>query len=126
MDKISIHAPREGSDTSSTFLLWYAANFNPRSPRGERRGLGFPRPLLHIFQSTLSARGATLSIRLSLINTRISIHALREGSDNQTIKIKIITNLFQSTLSARGAAIMLMLLDAGFAFQSTLSARGAT
>ena len=34
---ISIHAPREGSDAEVSNLLNRAKNFNPRSPRGERR-----------------------------------------------------------------------------------------
>ena len=35
---ISIHAPREGSDLSETLSLLGIHHFNPRSPRGERRG----------------------------------------------------------------------------------------
>ena len=58
---ISIHAPREGSDVVLDVLIPPAADFNPRSPRGERQS-----PLLcstHTieFQSTLPARGATSS-----------------------------------------------------------------
>ena len=34
---ISIHAPREGSDRSRTRSSTASRNFNPRSPRGERR-----------------------------------------------------------------------------------------
>ena len=34
---ISIHAPREGSDLFFFARLTFARNFNPRSPRGERR-----------------------------------------------------------------------------------------
>ena len=35
--EISTHAPREGSDSGSTSAPPSATDFNPRSPRGERR-----------------------------------------------------------------------------------------
>ena len=35
--RISIHAPRGGSDISCKHTAWDAIDFNPRSPRGERR-----------------------------------------------------------------------------------------
>ena len=56
---ISIHAPREGSDTSCGTILPSTTDFYPRSPRGERRG------------------GVQVGGRVR----RISIHAPREGSD---------------------------------------------
>ena len=34
---ISIHAPREGSDRTLMLNYEVLSNFNPRSPRGERR-----------------------------------------------------------------------------------------
>ena len=34
---ISIHAPRTGSDSTTTSSRWKQRNFNPRSPHGERR-----------------------------------------------------------------------------------------
>ena len=58
---ISIHAPREGGDPSTTFkevLLWH---FNPRPPRGGR----------HHFEQVYSD------------NWWISIHAPREGGDSK-------------------------------------------
>ena len=36
-ENISIHAPREGSDALARFPLPVNRDFNPRSPRGERR-----------------------------------------------------------------------------------------
>ena len=36
-DIISIHAPREGSDKAIALRADVPKNFNPRSPRGERR-----------------------------------------------------------------------------------------
>ena len=79
-----------------------------------------------LFQSTLSARGATQTVfRLTqiplisihalregsdvgghfqaVIALHISIHALREGSDDRYLRGPLYNLLFQSTLSARGA-----------------------
>ena len=125
---ISIHAPREGSDlmavSSSASRVRFQStlpargatgpyghrrrdllHFNPRSPRGERRGsverrlpdrydfnprsprgerrvsapaFSVPRP----FQSTLPARGATDEVLPGDTFRVISIHAPREGSDD--------------------------------------------
>ena len=57
---ISIHAPREGSDLHRSWRFHHRGDFNPRSPRGERR-----RPL-----------------RRPQVRHQISIHAPREGSDH--------------------------------------------
>ena len=58
--KISIHAPREGSDITSRTLPSPVPNFYPRSPRGERLGPLMSSVLKCAFLSTLPARGATL------------------------------------------------------------------
>ena len=55
---ISIHAPREGSDSNQNFTLITA-----------------------IFQSTLPVRGATNDYTQIITRVVISIHAPREGSD---------------------------------------------
>ena len=82
---ISIHAPLAGSDKSVYIVNDISCNFNPRSPRGERRCLQrTPVCLFYfnprsprgerlvcrqayrrhiIFQSTLPSRGATSAIR---------------------------------------------------------------
>ena len=59
-DIISIHALREESDLFPSWYYGNISNFNPRSPRGER--LICFQVLLQstVFQSTLSARRATL------------------------------------------------------------------
>ena len=78
---ISIHAPREGSDSAVIRLAAPAEDFYPRSPRGER---------------------PTVS-QLELAHRSISIHAPREGSDmGIPTGIKGIS-VFLSTLPARGA-----------------------
>ena len=102
---ISIHAPRTGSDRSWQFHFWRLADFNPRSPHGERPS-GTPRTAdapanfnprsphgerhgeyamggkTKIFQSTLPARGATSRSTRPVTKSTISIHAPRTGSDS--------------------------------------------
>ncbi len=125
-NKISIHAPREGSDPASAPHPGRCNDFNPRSPRGERQG-----PLGHHRQH------------------QISIHAPREGSDPEQRRPPPRPSPFQSTLPARGATeeglkVVMACLnfnprsprgerlvkpgggEAETEFQSTLPARGAT
>ena len=81
--RISIHAPRTGSDAHTRFPVVRPTHFNPRSPHGERQrsagqvyGAGYFNPRSPhgerrysasvstsgiVFQSTLPARGATFS-----------------------------------------------------------------
>ena len=102
-----------------------------------------------LFQSTLPARGATLSTDNKRPDFAISIHAPRTGSDHSRLIMYIDSWLFQSTLPARGATrgtVRYNLLRRYFnprsphgerqnslcswqatqPFQSTLPARGAT
>ena len=104
--RISIHAPRMGSDDAapaapekpakfqSTLPAWGATrwkmrrcascwHFNPRSPHGERRG---------------SANAGKVAVL-------ISIHAPRMGSDGNSYTQVIRSGRFQSTLPAWGATI---------------------
>ena len=78
--KISIHAPRTGSDVDCSCAIASAPYFNPRSPHGERPPYNARRRGNFLFQSTLPARGAT------------------RGRDAPTRAV-----VFQSTLPARGA-----------------------
>ena len=122
---ISIHAPRTGSDDKKEQRRAGKADFNPRSPHGERQiKPGNPRrkedfnprsphgerhcttprlPPRGTFQSTLPARGAT--------------HM--PGKDEHD-------GQFQSTLPARGATLSIAVVVPAPLFQSTLPARGAT
>ena len=103
-NRISIHAPREGSDATRDCY----------TPCGAQ------------FQSTLPARGATRSRWRATVGTCISIHAPREGSDSACIRRVSQWLGFQSTLPARGATGHRAAVAAYVAFQSTLPARGAT
>ena len=79
--KISIHAPRTGSDRNQRTRERKTKDFNPRSPHGERRFILFHPRLPEPFQSTLPARGATFYSFPSASSRTISIHAPRTGSD---------------------------------------------
>ena len=84
-DVVSIHAPRGGSDLilnpSTPSLLC----FNPRPPRGERPDrLGTPE-FVAKFQSTPPAGGATRYRPSPSWRLRVSIHAPRGGSDQYAI-----------------------------------------
>ena len=59
--RISIHAPRAGSDGSGIAILRFPEDFNPRSPCGERQRQGKDiSDRTGEFQSTLPVRGATV------------------------------------------------------------------
>ena len=81
--RISIHAPRTGSDGGDDRPGRRELHFNPRSPHGERPAQSAFWSLSMIFQSTLPARGATLLQDADGNPGRISIHAPRTGSDCQ-------------------------------------------
>ena len=100
---ISIHAPREGSDAVIVYFLSFRSKFNPRSPRGERPDAPQRHNRTARFQSTLPARGATQNTLSFLNHARISIHAPREGSDLYRLQFAHGRLIFQSTLPARGA-----------------------
>ena len=101
---ISIHAPRTGSDITTSRsscgieifqstlpargatrrmdgLRLRDKHFNPRSPHGERLVALVLRRLRLAFQSTLPARGATRRQGVCHERDAISIHAPRTGSD---------------------------------------------
>ena len=81
-EDISIHAPREGGDTSAPYLSANCLNFNPRPPRGGRQAGVLQSGHIFEFQSTPPARGATtLGLFTGGHTVLISIHAPREGGD---------------------------------------------
>ena len=94
---ISIHAPRGGSDRTKPASLGPLEDFNPRSPRGERRlwsrASGDVTPK---YFNPRSPRGERRAIQLYLVaNLRISIHAPRGGSDqtSDTFLARIIISI---------------------------------
>ena len=78
---ISIHAPRTGSDGRNDCRQLYQADFNPRSPHGERPAdlcCGFIRHAISIHAPRTGSDGA---LSASSPSGEISIHAPRTGSD---------------------------------------------
>ena len=102
--RISIHAPRTGSDSDDKKVLQKHLDFNPRSPHGER-------PAREMQEEH---------------DAQISIHAPRTGSDGARIRRSDRREGFQSTLPARGATEAAKSFLFSSSFQSTLPARGAT
>ena len=108
--QISIHAPRVGSDGRKRKRNSFIADFNPRSPCGERRSAQKRVGLLAQFQSTLPVWGATTAPCPWQPSGRISIHAPRVGSDRQrrqenpfqTISIHAPRVGSDSTISVKG------------------------
>ena len=78
---ISIHAPLAGSDLKMISCETVKADFNPRSPCGERPVRFSRLALIIVFQSTLPLRGATGEGAHKLDRQPISIHAPLAGSD---------------------------------------------
>ena len=80
-EQISTHAPRAGSDFAHHQKGPVKADFNPRSPCGERLMRTACVPSLVTFQPTLPVRGATTPGMRKLVVLDISTHAPRAGSD---------------------------------------------
>ena len=78
---ISIHAPRAGSDEDIDRRVARVEDFNPRSPCGERPNMIYFKTTMPKFQSTLPVRGATTTDKYIERVKKISIHAPRAGSD---------------------------------------------
>ena len=87
--------------------------FNPRFPRGKRLYRHSFLTLNYRFQSTLPAREATVRIYLYFVIIGISIHASREGSDEEQDELIAEENRFQSTLPAREATGVLLAFRRG-------------
>ena len=100
---ISIHALREESDAGVQAYESTHTDFNPRPPRGERPRLHRRPCRLSLFQSTPSARRATAWKARAKWQFLISIHALREESDQRYLLKREPQPRFQSTPSARRA-----------------------
>ena len=79
--KVSIHAPRGGSDTIIILRHFQPISFNPRSPWGERQ----------------------LARQFCCVVRGVSIHAPRGGSDKFEICLIVGLEPFQSTLPVGGA-----------------------
>ena len=102
--KISIHAPRTGSDQSGARSGNGTENFNPRSPHGERPARLSPADARRRISIHAPRTGSDLLFRaLRRAHIVISIHAPRTGSDMAMSWTWSAATPFQSTLPARGA-----------------------
>ena len=103
--RISIHAPRTGSDGNGegNTLNARISIHAPRTGSDQQFQCGLTRCIR--FQSTLPARGATESACRNENAGNISIHAPRTGSDQGDLDKETRLKLFQSTLPARGATL---------------------
>ena len=132
--RISIHAPRVGSDTwgIAPFQV-LCVYFNPRSPCGERRLSRLRPSKSRLFQSTLPVWGATfrhctphillsisihaprvgsdLPFRPFSLRSSISIHAPRVGSDSAYSVSDFRQDVFQSTLPVWGATKLYLKIE---------------
>ena len=106
---ISIHAPREGSDSPLDLLIVWLNQFQSTLPvRGATCGslqiATNPKP----FQSTLPVRGATGFANRPLCQTcAISIHAPREGSDETHGLINFLQTGFSIHAPREGSDLLL-------------------
>ena len=103
--EISIHAPREGSDQLPCRMAQASRDFNPRSPRGERRTIAQATEPTRNFNPRSPRGERPPNDIIYSLNLCISIHAPREGSDSRYCTSCITAKLFQSTLPARGATL---------------------
>ena len=124
---ISIHAPREGGDASSKGCHQQGPNFNPRPPRGGRPDTSSRCVGSNRFQSTPPARGATLAICDYALNETISIHAPREGGDDDEGNLHDETYRISIHAPREGGDYLKQKYGIRkVQFQSTPPARGAT
>ena len=146
--KISIHAPRTGSNRTSSSIFPGRPHFNPRSPHGERRKVlanwdndliisihaprtGSDRNMAvraypeKIFQSTLPARGATQRFPMRIDNRDFNPRSLHGERLFTSLSSSSSSNFNPRSLHGER---LLLLTDGSFqlGFQSTLPARGAT
>ena len=146
---ISIHAPREGGDQKAQCAQQYygifqstppargatfndillcsmAQHFNPRPPRGGRRGRHICSAVWCLFQSTPPARGATKPSGKRHTRFYISIHAPREGGDLCGADGDRQHHHFNPRPPRGGRRVNYQAVQTSVKFQSTPPARGAT
>ena len=146
---ISIHAPREGRDSTTPATTATRRYFNPRAPRGARRvgvarlgdrliiSIHAPREGLdkcrqaHTSQADhfnpRAPRGARHgSAGRAAGSGDISIHAPHAGRDTRSLRNGASIAIFQSTRPMRGATAAPKQKALVLLFQSTRPMRGAT
>ena len=107
-------------------LMDFPANFNPRSPRGERPNHGYYKCYSRAFQSTLPSRGATIATTKNTTGTTNFNPRSPRGERRSPSTSRSCRGIFQSTLPSRGATDHPAAVIRLYLFQSTLPSRGAT
>ena len=94
LEKISIHAPREGCDTIGGAVSLPVAKFQSTHPvRGATAQKAYDEAV-KAFQSTHPVRGATLWKQANGDQSGTSIHAPREGCDRELPPLAARTHYF--------------------------------
>ena len=123
---ISIHALREEGDIAAGNRSAAHLYFNPRPPRGGRLVWTEMPSRYSAFQSTPSARRATVRHDRTYQQGLISIHALREEGDSSDTTRFCSARNFNPRPPRGGRRLILLVFRAVTLFQSTPSARRAT
>ena len=122
---ISIHAPRVGSDSPAVLTAFSVEDFNPRSPRGERRQRAACKDGVQHFNPR-SPRGERRGSKRRGRSSRNFNPRSPRGERRLLSDTKDIVSVFQSTLPAWGATSNDAKTGWHIEFQSTLPAWGAT
>ena len=125
--KISIHAPRRGSDDLADLILDTISRISIHAPRMGSDSAFLERPELHFqFQSTLPGWGATKPIQGDRQNRKDFNPRSPDGERHGDVANVTVTDVFQSTLPGWGATVAGNIIGRGQIFQSTLPGWGAT
>ena len=100
---ISIHAPREGSDSRRELCPVYPSRFQSTLPVRGATWLDNHQLRHKIISIHAPRKGSDWAVNTDLWDAWISIHAPRKGSDAGSKREMLISGLFQSTLPVRGA-----------------------
>ena len=94
--QVSIHAPREGCDIQHISGGGRKVCFNSRTPGGVRLLTLLSADTTAVFQFTHPGRGATSQVGRLLPEFRVSIHAPREGCDEDLFLLSLRDLSFNS------------------------------
>ena len=124
--RISIHAPRGGSDNLDVSICTVSPDFNPRSPWGERRKERGTTESINLISIHAPRGGSDLASPVGILTGSISIHAPRGGSDLSRFRLLCCAGYFnpRSPWGERRVISIKSVLITGF--QSTLPVGGAT
>ena len=101
-EKISIHSPYTGRDSTGRDHTAETTHFNPLSLYRERLAVTNAVTYAAVFQSTLPIQGETKSFRPLGSCTVISIHSPYTGRDESAGMVQQKAMEFQSTLPIQG------------------------